>query len=653
MNRVTAVVLTFLLLAVPTGAMTDDEVWRLIERTQKEKPFPDADAVILADHVETTFKENGASTTDEEMLVLIRKEAAAGEYRAVRYDFNPRTANITILTVKVFRADGKTIEETPSESFLTVPAPAGGMYWNFVQTLAPVPRLGDGDTLYYKIRRKGLNLAYLDDAHDYIPPQRDHFFDSTFFEAEIPMIRKTYILHAPRSKPVQYKLVNGTVRPMVEFEPGMYRYTWERENVPAFEEEPYGAAYSEAACKLVMATLEDWESKSRWAYEVNEPQFVISDEMRRTVEEIIAGAVDDRDKMFRLLHWVADEVRYLGLDMGEGEGYTVHRTDEIFRDRVGVCKDKAAVLVAMLRAAGFETYFILTLAMEKAVDVPADQFNHGVVGVRDKDGGWIFLDPTWAPNNRPLFNHEEQEQPILIATPEGEDLAAIPYSPPEENPWTVTAVTDLSATGPTRIDIRVEADGYGDGRMRANVNYRLEAQRHTYFAILAEDISPYARILDYGYGDTADYHTPMTMTMTCEVDDYVLPVENRLFFIPPVSKHLFSRRYESDYLYAAEPEKRTHDLTLDCTRSMRFEETIRLPKGYHLEEIPEKIEMDGPAASLTWEVREKRRELLITQRVDIKKRWITPEEYVQFKEVVDKVNELRKKELVLVKEASK
>lgn len=635
--------------------MTEEEVWQCLKDAKADAAFPEEPAVIVRDLVETKFKENGASVTQEEVLVLILNEEGATRYPSIKYDYNPRTANIEILDVKVYRDDGKTIETVPAEAIQTVPAPVEGMYWNFVQVSSPTPRLFENDALYYRIKRQGLNLAYLgsDNAEEYLPPQRDHFFDSVYFEDELPIIRKVYTLIAPRTKPVQYKLVNGAVSPSVLFEPEAFRYVWERENVPAFVKEPYAAEFSEAACELVMATLEDWEAKSRWAYEVNEPQFVISDAMRAKVSELTAGAKTDYEKQARLLHWVADHVRYLGLDMGEGEGYTVHKTDEIFAERAGVCKDKAAVLVSMLRAAGFETYFILTLAMEQAVDVPADQFNHGVVGVKNQDGTWTFLDPTWAPTDRPLFNNLEQEQPILIATPEGEDLRSIPYSPPEDNPWIMRATTTLALDKPTVSSIQIEGDGFPDGIMRSRIAYRAEPLKPAIFSTLAAVVSPFARITAFSYGDCFDYEHRMKLAFTVELENYTLAVKDRLYFVPPLSKHLFQGRWDADFLYAAEPETRTHEFTLACTRLLQFEETINLPKGYRLVEQPKKVELDNPAISLNYEVKDNKKSLVVTNRIVIKKRWIAAKEYKEFKEVVTKINELREQNLILAKGGAK
>lgn len=63
-----------------------------------------------------------------------------------------------------------------------------------------------------------------------------------------------------------------------------------------------------------------------------------------------------------LTHWVADNIRYAGITMGEGEGFTLHNTKMNYTDRCGVCKDIAGTLISFLRMAGFEAYPAMTMA---------------------------------------------------------------------------------------------------------------------------------------------------------------------------------------------------------------------------------------------------------------------------------------------------
>ena len=47
------------------------------------------------------------------------------------------------------------------------------------------------------------------------------------------------------------------------------------------------------------------------------------------------------EKIAVLTHWVADNIRYSGISMGKGEGFTLHNLKMNYTDRCGVCKDIA------------------------------------------------------------------------------------------------------------------------------------------------------------------------------------------------------------------------------------------------------------------------------------------------------------------------
>ncbi|MBN2384814.1 DUF3857 domain-containing protein [bacterium] len=649
-----AMVICLILTVQSLEAYTDEEIWARLADAEKKALFQDDPTIIIFDEVESRFKPNGANISTMKFLVKIQDESASSQYATLRFDFNELTSNVIVDEVKIFRKDGATVESIDLEKVQTLMAPDDNLiFWNFQMRLVPVGKLNKGDALYYQVRRKGLNLAYLrlseGEERDYIPPMPGHFFDTVYFQAQAPMLLKKYVLYAPPEKPVQYELVHGEVTNALHLLKEGTEYIWEKKDVPAYKAESDASSFNDQAVKLVMATNPDWEGKSRWAYEVNEPQFIISPEMQAKVDELTHGLTSDYDRMAVLLHWVAENVRYLGLDMGKGEGFTVHPTDQIFSERAGVCKDKAAVLVSMLRAAGYKTYFVLTLAMEQAVDIPADQFNHGVVAVQFTDGSFVYLDPTWAPRDRALFNKVEQEQPILVATEEGRDLEHVPYSPPEENFWHITSNTSLAKDGSIRLSMNVSGDNFAGGRMRDSIEYRNQHERLSYFYEAVYPISSKAVISDYSCLDTVDFSKPMHLSLTCSAPDYSFQLGDSIYFVPPLSRLPFSRRWESNFLYVAEAETRTNPLELDCTREMVYDETISIPAGYVLEKTPDPVSLSNEAVSFEYKIDQQGKSIKVYQKLVVNKRILSPDEYPTFREIVQKMKEIQKTRLKLVK----
>ena len=162
----------------------------------------------------------------------------------------------------------------------------------------------------------------------------------------------------------------------------------------------------------------------------------------------------------------ASSIRYAGISMGKGEGYTLHNTKMNYTDRCGVCKDIAGTLISFLRMAGFEAYPAMTMAGSRVESIPADHFNHCVAVVKLSNGTYMPLDPTWVPFCRELWSSAEQQQNYLPGVPEGSDLCLTPVSAPENHYFRIKADNRLDADGTLRGTFTVTAEGQSDSNIR-------------------------------------------------------------------------------------------------------------------------------------------------------------------------------------------
>ena len=164
----------------------------------------------------------------------------------------------------------------------------------------------------------------------------------------------------------------------MRYEDGRKAYTFAMEDMMPFRREPNMVDLFDAAPKLMMSSTPHWKDKSLWFNKVNEDygSFAPLPEAQKKVDELIKGKKTEMEKIAVLTHWVADNIRYAGISMGKGEGYTLHDTKMNYTDRCGVCKDIAGTLVSFLRMAGFEAYPAMTMAGSRVESIPADHFNH-------------------------------------------------------------------------------------------------------------------------------------------------------------------------------------------------------------------------------------------------------------------------------------
>ena len=89
--------------------------------------------------------------------------------------------------------------------------------------------------------------------------------------------------------------------------------------------------------------------------------------LRSEAARIAAAHADPTARAMSALRLVQDEVRYLALLMGEG-GLTPMSADEAWRRRLGDCKAKTAMLLALLDEMGIEARPVLVSTMDDALD---------------------------------------------------------------------------------------------------------------------------------------------------------------------------------------------------------------------------------------------------------------------------------------------
>jgi hypothetical protein len=335
------------------------------------------------------------------------------------------------------------------------------------------------------------------------------------------------------------------------------------------------------ALKLLVSTTVRWEDKSEWFYRVNEDfSFKVLPEIKAKVDELVKDCRTDEEKIDVLNHWVAHYIRYSGLSMGPGEGYTLHPSDMIFRDRSGVCKDKASLLVTFLRAAGFEAYPAMTMAGARIDNFPADFFNHSVVALRQGDGTFRMLDPTWVPWVREQWSSAEQEQQYLVGYKEGQPLMTTPYSPPENHYYDLAVAGSIADDGAFTGRFTLKAEGQTDAMMRRSTrtNHRQEAD--AYFTRILKGMYPDARITRLEYQNPSDIAHPMAVTIECVIPRYALRSADgwnlrspALAYArrDPVNNELDQRLPDTDI--------RQYGFRSRCTKLYRITESLEFPRA--------------------------------------------------------------------------
>ncbi len=553
-------------LALPVWALTWGplDAQDVIERSKTVTPakYPDADVVIVAQQAWTEYAEDGTYVEWFEQYVKVLTEKGRRRHRTITSSFTIPYNTTRFALVEVITKDGgiRTIDvEKNSREMVDSSQMASNIYNPNDRLLqVSIPGLGIGDTVHFI-------------THDEFVKARmaGEFSDFSTFEGIDPVVYDRITIIAPESKPLRSIALKNEIPGSVQYSKTDHEdavvYQWIARDIPrAFEEPEMPPLYTQAQ-RLLVSTIPDWETVSRWYWNLSAPHLEkTTGEMRSTVRKLITGKKTRTERIEAIFFWVSQEIRYLGITAEtEAPGYEPHPVSMTYDRRAGVCRDKAALLVAMLRMAGIEAYPVLIMnGPRKDPEVPQPFFNHAIAAVRNKDGSYILMDPT-DENTRELLPSYLNNQSYLVARPSGETLKTSPVDPAENNMMRISTTATLDARGVLRATTTLTYEGINDNAYRGYFAMLSDHERRNHFEKALRKVVPAASLkgLSLKPDHMLDTGSPLVATLEFTIENY--PVKGSGLTLVPVfrfgdtiglTNHLVSRMglKERKYTYVTE-----------------------------------------------------------------------------------------------------
>ena len=641
MKKACLLVLTLILVSLPGLCQAD--LQKALAKAGSAKDFPAAPYLVVFDQTRVRVEVSGLSHVDKEVFYKVLTPEGAKTLQSLTFGYDPLSAFVEVSEMKLVRAAGA-VETVPLSAVRDYPAPARAIYWGAREIIIPSGRLEPGDGVWIKTYQKGFTYALLGAGTDdrYVPPMKGHYYDIVPFYADVPVLLKNYQITLPQTKKLQFEMYNGQARHYMHLQGDQAVYFWEVKDIVPFKGEADMVDLSDVAPKLLLSTSPDWQAKSLWFYKVNEDygSFEFDNEIKAKVDEIVRGAKSDWEKISRLTHWVAEEIRYSGISMGPGEGYTLHKGSMTFRDRCGVCKDKAGMLITMLRAAGFVSYPAMTMAGSRIDRIPADQFNHSVTLVK-VDGTYHLLDPTWVPGVRELWSSAEQQQEYLMGVPEGADLQSTPLSPAEKHVIRYRLDSVIQADGSLSASVEVTAEGQSDSSLRRMfTRYPIplwpnELQKEFF------RLHPDARVSNLVFPDPYDLSKPMRISFQVRIPGYLKKGAGSAW-VRPLSAFLPFQAVLGFLRLDTGLTERKYPFRLRSSQQVEVSENIRIEGFSQPLQPPVLQKVSGSGADFEGQIGRQGNRMNLQARLVLKKRIGQPEDWdsvrrsiLEFKKVME------------------
>jgi transglutaminase-like putative cysteine protease len=206
------------------------------------------------------------------------------------------------------------------------------------------------------------------------------------------------------------------------------------------------------------------------------------------------ASTSDEDYILRAARFVQDEVRYVAIEQGMSRRRPADPAT-VFERRFGDCKDKTALLVALLRLGGVAARPVLVSTQRRGLDRWGPSpivFDHAIVRVTLGAGAERWIDPTIALQGGPLAR--ESYSPFERALTLDPDTRALDPLAPEPADHALLHVRDtFRVPSPeASMEARVESEheyrnGLADSMRVALRSRSAEQIRKDYLELLQED----------------------------------------------------------------------------------------------------------------------------------------------------------------------
>jgi lipoprotein NlpI len=374
---------------------------------------------LLLSDVQTRLDAPGEQQQFARSRLVATESAALAEVSKAELHFNPAFQTLTLHDAAVWR-DGVRQDRLPSariellrrEERLEQSTLTG------TQTLLIIlndVRIGDAVDIAYTVH--GANPIF---KGRYADNYQLHFGAP----ADVVQVRVDH----PASRPLRTKGIRSDITPEV-LDAGERRVLrMLKRDVPMVRPEESVPPWYKVWPSVHVSEYAEWSDVARWAAELFGDSADLGPELGARIDTWRQQNLPREQLAAAVLEAVQDEVRYFSASLGESS----HRPKApalTFAERLGDCKDKVALLNAVLQRLGFDAKpALVSLQRNRGIAdyLPGhDQFDHVITRLQ-LDGKVYWLDPTLQKQGRSLDTRGHSSYGIaLVVVHDGGTLAKV------------------------------------------------------------------------------------------------------------------------------------------------------------------------------------------------------------------------------------
>lgn len=596
------------------------------------KRFPHAGGIILLDEGNEILHPDGTRTYRYHFQGKILKSKRKN-WGNVRLYYNEERTKTRVLLARTIKPDGRVINLNKKDIKITKPS-EGLVFFGKTKWLTfSLPQVEVGDVVEY---------AY--EMEIYNPWDRKVFAPDYGFQSSEPILLSKITITVPKSETLYWASPNmpkESKDPKI-IETSTFRsYIWEVHNSKPIIEEPSMPPRGEVAAHIECTNQKDWNHIFDWYANFQLKRMEITPEIKNLVDSIVKGTKSDEEKVARLYHWTQRHIRYISIKGGAGSGVSGHPASQTLKNGYGDCSDKAILFSTLLRAAGIESYPVYVGTNDEIPmlikSVPSYYGNHVITEV-DLPDKTLYLDATGYASRYPSFSPGSHGVYALNA--QKREIKLVPVPKPEDNRRKYEYNLELKRDGRLRVKFKSSYTGYYEAWLKLYWGYQKKNEIPKMLSEMAHRVSPKAKLLGYKFHNLFDISKPFIMELSYELYDYPTIAGDLLIFSLPEIKE----RYQFSEVSLT---RRKYPISYPSSQEITHKVTLKIPKGFKVEYLPEPINISTPYASYKAKYSKKGNIIIFSDDLKRWKRIIPVKNYPLYKNFLKKVSQYQERKIFL------
>lgn len=583
----------------------------------------------LRDLTVSTVYPSGLSRQFRQIAFQPLTDAAAAFSRQYAFQYQADRQVVQLRGAWVYRADGTTDEAIESGEG-AADDPSVAMYTSSRTFYVQFPRLEPGDVV---------ELRY--HIEDVTPRNEfaDYFGDIAYLENDEPVSNAEYVLVMPKTRQIYVDQHDIELKQEVTETPDSKIYRFRAESLAAVKPEPNMPPWTETLGFLHLSTYPNWDALGRFYWGLVRDQFDLDSETKKLARDITKDAQTTEEKVRAVYGWVVKNTRYVALEFGI-YGFKPRRCVQTVTRGWGDCKDKATVIVTLLKELGIPAHLVIVRTQMRG-DFPTKlaslaPFDHAIAYVPELD---LYLDGTAEYTGMRELPAMDQGALGLVVLDGKVRLGHLPRLKPEDNVTRREVRASLSRDGRAELEVEFIAKGNRASAWRS----RYEA-KGTLAERLSEDMaSEFPGIqLEPGSiktGDLSNIEAPAELRFHAKVPTFARE-----------EGPLLSARVTVDAALTptyASRATREHDVRIMDFSNREETTVITIPPAMQVQSAPSTITKKTPFGSFEVKYEKTGRTVTVKSSLYLFVDRVTPKDYAEFRKFCTEADHALDQKLVI------